>query len=109
MLNLTSYLGIDPVNQNHNVLSPDTCWSVCVCVCVCVCVRARACTQSCLFATPWTIAPLSMGFPRQEHWNGLPFLSPGDLPHSGIQPASFTSPELQADSLLLSHWGSSYH
>ena len=29
--------------------------------------------------TPWTLdsqAPLSMGFSRQEHWNGLPFPSP---------------------------------
>ena len=41
-----------------------------------------------LFATPWTVArqtPLSMGFPRQEHWNGLPFPSPGDLPNPGIE------------------------
>ena len=33
---------------------------------------------------PWTVAPqvpLSMGFPRQEHWSGLPFSSPGDLPN----------------------------
>ena len=33
-----------------------------------------------LFATPWTVnqhAPLSMGFPRQEYWSGLPFPSPG--------------------------------
>ena len=46
------------------------------------------------FATQWILthqAPLSMGFPRQEYWNGLPFLSPGDLPHSGIEPVS---PEL---------------
>ena len=38
------------------------------------------------FATPWTIArqaPWSMGFPRQEYWNGLPFPSPGDLPIPG--------------------------
>ena len=31
------------------------------------------------FATPWTVAhqaPLSMGFPRQEYWSGLPFPSP---------------------------------
>ena len=28
-----------------------------------------------------------MGFPRQE-WSGLPFPSPGDLPHPGIKPAS---------------------
>ena len=25
-------------------------------------------------------APLSMGFPRQEHWSELPFPSTGDLP-----------------------------
>ena len=40
------------------------------------------------FVTPWTItcqAPLSMGFPRQEFWSGLPFPSPGDLPHPGIE------------------------
>ena len=44
-----------------------------------------------LFATPWTAAlqaPLSMGFPRQEHWSGVPLLSPGDLPGLGIKPAS---------------------
>ena len=28
-------------------------------------------------------APLSMGFPRQEYWSGLPFPSPGDLPNPG--------------------------
>ena len=41
-------------------------------------------------------APLSMGFSRQEHWSGLPFPSPGDLPDPGIKPGS---PALQADSL----------
>ena len=42
-------------------------------------------------ATPWTAAhqaPLSMGFPRQEYWSGLPFPSPGDLSHPGIEPMS---------------------
>ena len=29
-----------------------------------------------------------MGFPRQEHWSGLPFPSPEDLPNPGIEPAS---------------------
>ena len=41
--------------------------------------------------TPWAIAlqaPLSMGFPRQEYWHGLPFPSPGDPPNPGIEPAS---------------------
>ena len=32
--------------------------------------------------------PLSMGFPRQEYWSGLPFPSPGDLPDPGIEPVS---------------------
>ena len=49
-------------------------------------------TKSCLtLATPWTLtcqAPLSMGFSRQEHWSGLPFPSPGDLPNPGIKPMS---------------------
>ena len=49
-----------------------------------------------LFATPWTVAPLSMGFSRQEYWGGLPFSSPGDLPNPGIEPGS---PALQADTL----------
>ena len=42
-------------------------------------------------ATLWTVAhqtPLSMGFPRQEHWNGLPFPSTGDLPDPGIESKS---------------------
>ena len=50
-----------------------------------------------LFAIPWTVArraPLSMGFPRQEYWSGLPFPSPGDLPDPGIEPASPVSPAL---------------
>ena len=40
--------------------------------------------------------PPSMGFPRQEYWNGLPCHPPGDPPHPGIKTGS---PALQADSL----------
>ena len=47
--------------------------------------------------------PLSREFPRQEHWSGLPYLSPGDLPDPGVEPVS---PALQVDSLLMSHGGS---
>ena len=31
-------------------------------------------------------ASLSMEFSRQEYWSGLPFLSPGDLPHPVLNP-----------------------
>ena len=51
-----------------------------------------------LLRVPWTVAhqaPQSMGFSRQEYWNGLPFPSPGDLPYPGIKPRS---PGLQVDS-----------
>ena len=44
-----------------------------------------------LFVTLWTVvcqAPLSMGFPRQEYWIGLPFPSPGNIPDPGIEPVS---------------------
>ena len=64
----------------------------------CVCVYLSF-SRVQLLATPWTIAcqaPLSMGFSKQEHWRGLPFPSPGDLPNSGIE---FRSPILQVDSL----------
>ena len=33
-------------------------------------------------------APPSMGFSRQEYWNGLPFPSPEDLPNPEIDPGS---------------------
>ena len=33
-------------------------------------------------------APLSMGFPRQEYWSGLPFPLPGDLSDPGTEPRS---------------------
>ena len=52
-----------------------------------------------LFVTLWTVArqaPLSTGFPRQEHWNGVPCPPPGDLPDPGIEPGS---PALEADVL----------
>ena len=39
---------------------------------------------------------MSMEFSRQEYCSGLPFPSPGDLPHSGMEPGS---PALQAESL----------
>ena len=41
------------------------------------------------FVTPWTVAhraPLSMAFPRQEYWSGLPFPTPGIFPTQGWNP-----------------------
>ena len=46
-------------------------------------------------------APLSMGFFRQEYWNGLPCLPPGDLPDQGTERMSLSLLHLQAGSLLL--------
>ena len=47
--------------------------------------------------TPRTVAcwaPLSVGFSRQEYWNGLPCLPPGDLPNLGTETSSLASPAL---------------
>ena len=47
----------------------------------------HACSVMSNSATPQTVArqaPLSMGFPRQESWSGLPFPSPGALPDPGM-------------------------
>ena len=41
-----------------------------------------------LSVAPWTVAhqaPLSLGSPSLEHWSGLPFPPPGDLPKQGIK------------------------
>ena len=58
------------------------------------CLRAQSCPT---LVTPWIIAHqvhLSMGFPRQEYWSGLPFPTPEDLPAPGIKPASLSPPAL---------------
>ena len=49
------------------------------------------------FVIPWTVAglaPLSMGFSRQEYWNGLSCPPPRDLSYPGAEPTSFKSPAL---------------
>ena len=49
----------------------------------CLLTSALVCVPSHvrLFVSPWTAAfQASPGFPRQEHWSGLPFPPPGDLP-----------------------------
>ena len=67
-----------------------------------------SCVQLC--ATPQTAADqasLSLGFSRQEHWSGLPFPIPGDLPSPGIEPISLASAALmhwRADSLHCATW-----
>ena len=64
-----------------------------VCVCVCLLSHIQLCCNSmdCCHQVA-----LSIGFPRQEYWNGLSFPSLGDLPDTGIKPGS---PALQAESL----------
>ena len=55
---------------------------------VCACARF---TYVQLFTSPWTVAcqaPLSVEFSRQEYWRGLPFSSPGNLPHPGTETVS---------------------
>ena len=44
-----------------------------------------------------------MGFPRQDYWSWVPFLSPGDRPTWGLSPGLL---HWQADFLPLSHQGS---
>ena len=64
--------------------------------------RLSLCVPSCfrhawLFVTPWTIgcqAPLSMGFRRQDYWNGLSCPLLGDLPNTGTELMSLMSPAL---------------
>ena len=50
----------------------------------CAMLSPSVMSDSAILRTAARQAPLSMGFPRQEDWSGLPFLPPGDLP--GIAP-----------------------
>ena len=64
-------------------------------VCVCVLVT-QSCPTLCHSMDCTPLAPLSMGFSRQEYWSGLPCPSPWVLPDPGTEPGSSA---LQADSL----------
>ena len=63
-------------------------------LCVCACMHAQLCPILC---DPWTIVHqvfLSMRFPKKEHWNGFPFLLPGDIPDPGFEHMSLIPPAL---------------
>ena len=66
-------------------------------MCVCVCARTQLLSCVRLLATAWTVArqaPLPIEFSSQQHWSGLPFPTPGDLPDPGIEPSFLASPAL---------------
>ena len=70
---------------------------------VCACVLS----QVWFFATQWTVAcqaPLYMEFSRQEYWSRLLFLTPGDLPDSGIKTVSLASPILAGRFFTIMTW-----
>ena len=59
------------------------------------CLVNKACPT--LLPSPWTEAyqaPLSMGCPRPEYWNGLPFSPPVDLPDPEMELTSPVTPAL---------------
>ena len=71
-----------------------------------MCVLCQVASVTSDFATLWTVAhlaPLSMGFSRQEYWSGLPCPPPGDLSNPRIEPMSPVSPEL-ACRFLTTEW-----
>ena len=74
------------------------------------CVCAKSLNHVRLFASPWTVArqaSLSMGFPRQEYWSGLPCPSLGDVPDPGIKTVPLSSPALAGGFLTTSaNWES---
>ena len=68
-----------------------------LCMCVCVC---SATSDSATPLTAASQAPLSVEFSWQEHWRGLPFHIPGDLPNSDIKTACLVSPALEEAFLI---------
>ena len=71
-------------------------------VCLCV-LSAQSCLTLCDSVNRTRQAPLSMEFPRQECWRGVPFPTRGGLPDPGIKPLSLVSLHWPTDSLPLCH------
>ena len=66
-------------------------------------VCAQSLSRARLFVTPWTVAhhaPPFKGCSREEHWSGLPFSPPRDIPDPGIEPGSLTAPAWQVNSFI---------
>ena len=62
------HIWVWPSHISHAIWPNDHCTGQDVSVCVL--------SHAQLFVTPWTVdcqIPMSMGFPRQESWSGLPF------------------------------------
>ena len=58
-----------------------------------------------LFVTPWAVAgqvALSTGFSRQDYWDKLPCLPPGDLPDPEMEPMSLSCPVLADQFFIIS-------
>ena len=76
----------------------------------CMCVCAQLLSHVRLFETSWTVshqAPLSIGFSRQEYWNGCHFLLQGIFLTQGSNPCLLCLQHRQVGSLPLLHLGSS--
>ena len=77
-----------------------------------LCLCAQPLVTSDWFLTPWTVAhqaPLSVGFSRQEYWNGLPFPLQGFFPTQGSNSHLLYLLHWQADSLPLAPTGTFLH
>ena len=53
-----------------------------------LCSAAQLCPAVCDLLDCSPPGSSVQGISRQEHWSGLPFPPPGDLPHLGIEPSS---------------------
>ena len=67
---------------------------VCMCACSVASSRVQCFSDPSRLLTRALQAPLSMELSRQEYWNGLPFLPPGNLPDPKIETVSPMSPAL---------------
>ena len=91
------------IQQSTRGPSTERCQQAADCTRLCSCLVAQSCPILCNLIDCSPPGSLSMGFPRQEYWRGLPFSSPGYLPDPESE---HRSPILQADSLQSDHQGS---
>ena len=100
----SSQVGNFPAGMNYSLGKVRPGYTIFLVICLCTMCMLSHFSHVWLCATPWTVAhqpPLSMGFFRQEYWNGWPCPPPGDLPDPGMEASSLASPALAESSLPL--------
>ena len=82
-----SFNGYASLFQRAAKLSGPKCFLSCLDLCACLVTQLYPALRDPMdYSPPGSSVHGIFFFSREEYWNGLPFLPPGALPNSGIEP-----------------------